>query len=178
MSSIRKGNVFNGQSVSWLQVESERPYHGSIFWINPGQILSDNSRFGYLYELHRDKPRSADILKQLVSASTVKSFEVLRQRTTNTQSINNAVSTPIHGTYNQNEKIDTVIRTSKIDSPQPEIIDRRKNHKAEIWEVGPSADSTLKGVVIYDYESFLKTTIMATIDTCWTLLLKMAYLKH
>ena len=32
MSSIRKGNVFNGQSVSWLRVESERPYHGSIFW--------------------------------------------------------------------------------------------------------------------------------------------------
>ena len=153
MSSVRRGNISSGQAHSWLDINEERSFHASLIWINLGQIIADNSRFGYLYTLHKDKENSADILKQIALLSTVKNLSIYRQRVTNEQSINNFVSSPAHGVYDTNEEQRLVISTSKTLS-NASIVDSLTNEKANIFEVGASNDTMLKGIVVRDYDLF------------------------
>ena len=154
MSSIRRGSISGGESYSWPDINEEGSFLASLFWIKLDQILKDNSRFGYLYELHKNKRKSADILKQFITMSTMKNLSVFRQRVTNEQSINNFTSSPAHDVYDSDEEERLVIRTSKTAPNGANIIDSIQNSKARIFEVGPSSDTMLKCVVINDYDLF------------------------
>lgn len=181
VTSIKRGNInltdtsVDPSDLSWVSTTGERIYHGGIILLKMDDILSSNSRFGYLYNLHSDRenPLSQEMLNQMISKSRMQNFAVSRKRLTNLAEGNNSVSTAAYEMYDTNEEEMVLIRTTAPSrsaptrrqrnreraNQDPRIIGSNRAEKngqliAEINEHRPNISSKRKTIIIKDYDLF------------------------
>jgi hypothetical protein len=146
--------------LSWISTNGPRPYHGSIFLIKLGEILASNSRFGYLYNLHKSVQgsSSSQLLTDMISRSRIQNFSVFRRRLTNSPIGNNSLSTAAYETYDNNEKEKNIVQTSAGPntggiSGLPRLATNSNDTKATISE-GGAFTGELCTVLLKDYDLF------------------------
>jgi hypothetical protein len=178
VASIKRGNVnltdtsVDPSDLSWISTTGDRIYHGGIILLKLDDLLSSNSKFGYLYDLHREKDNvdSQNLLNQMILRSRMQDFAVSRKRLTNMAEGNNSVSTAAYETYDPNDEEMVLVRTTAPKSTrsrrqrrreriEPRIIATKRLDKeelpvAEISEHRPSISSKRKTIIIKDYDLF------------------------
>tara|TARA_Y100000287_G_scaffold175933_1_gene166130 strand:+ start:54440 stop:57706 length:3267 start_codon:yes stop_codon:yes gene_type:complete len=167
--SIKKDNFnpLSGTPKSWIGVNNSRSFHGSHMFIDVLDIVSTNSRFGYLIDAHREKYKtsrgsaefSARLLNDFTDASTVRALVVNRERVTNSQLGNNSVSSPAYERYDQTELKREIIRTTADrEVSGGRIIKEASNKKARIFQPPSSGNSgplPRKSLIeVHDYDLF------------------------
>lgn len=152
------------EDLSWVSTANGEPYHGSLFVVRLDDIISSNSRFGYLYSLHESAKgeTSSGILKSMLSMSLIRDFSIFRRRLTNLPVGNNSVSTAKHEIYDNNNAEEYIIQTISIfrnrrgpnRSDGNVMLASRTNEKARIWERSVSTTEPHRVVILHDYDLF------------------------
>jgi hypothetical protein len=152
------------EDLSWVSTTNGKPYHGSLFVVRLDDIISSNSRFGYLYSLHKsaEDETSSGILKSMLSMSLIRDFSIFRRRLTNLPVGNNSVSTAKHEIYDNNSAEEYIIQTISIfrnrrganRSDGNVMLASRTNEKARIWERSVSTTEPHRVIILHDYDLF------------------------
>jgi len=155
--TITNPNV-NPEHLSWISAGNGRPYHASMMMLNMGDILTGNSRFGYLMFKHQniEAQESKDIVSEMTAGSKIYNFSVFRRRITGSPVGNNTLSTAVHETYDNNEPEEYIIRTSAPSDGEDKnaIIRGIENDSAKLFEHKSDIRNTQKTIIIHDYEMF------------------------
>lgn len=156
--NITNTNV-NPTDLSWIETEGSTGAHASMLMLKLGDILSGNSRFGYLLDMHvnlaSQSPESKEAVRAMSSNSKIGSLEVFRRRVTNFPVGNNSVSTAVYEVYDKDEVEEFVIKSqSDVDTTTDAIIASSKNSMAEMFEHNPDHGSLQKTIIIKDYDLF------------------------
>ena len=152
------------EDLSWVSTTGDKPYHGSIFVIRMGDIISSNSRFGYLYNLHANSTKrlSKDIRGAMISSSIIQNFSVSRRRLTNLPTGNNRVSTAKYEIYDSDEPEESIIQTISVFQNRRGVtqtlgnamLSSRNNEKAKIWERSVPTHHAHRVIILQDYDLF------------------------
>jgi hypothetical protein len=164
LKSIRRGNLnitdpsVPPDDLSWIQINPRgRSYHGSVFLIKVDDILSNNSNFSHIFDLHargRFFNQSRNIVDSIISASKLQQLTIHRRRLTSTNVGNNLASTPQREIYDTDEIEEHVIRTtSPRDEDSPSFARNSENGKARLQEINPSI-APRKTLILNDYDLF------------------------
>ena len=160
--AIKRGNLNlslaagSPEDYSWVDINDDRGYHGSLLALRMDDLVSCNSRLGYIYDLHRnlENPSSRDFLESAIFLSKIQDFSVFRRRVTNSATGNNGVSSPKHETYDINEAEDYIIKTNSPKRRGDKVISPKSNKKAKIFEHNPRRTSKLKTIILNDFDLF------------------------
>ena len=165
IKSIKKGNVnvsdarIHPNDLSWIQINNgARSYHGNIFLIKVGDILSNNSSFGHILDLHEGQDFlgswSQAIYADIISKSKLQQLSVFRRRITSGSVGNNSVSTPEPEIYDTDVPEKYIINTtsSRVEN-STSFLQTKTNSLAQIRE-NYSTPSPNKTIILNDYDLF------------------------
>lgn len=162
--SLKRGKLtitdasINPEKLSWISTASGTPYHGSLMMLNLGDILTGNSRLGYLMSRHQNinSRESKELVEAMIAGSKIYDFSIFRRRITGSPVGNNALSTAVHETYDNDDPEEYIIRTSAPSGRKPgdSILRSARNDSAQIFEHNPNIRSPQKIIMIHDYDMF------------------------
>jgi hypothetical protein len=129
--------------LSWVNIEDDDMFHGSVFMLKLDEIISANSRMGHLYEMHKRAVAARDLgsdissifMQQVIKHSRIYDFSVYRRRITNLARGSNRASSSDYEVYDVNDSESFVIRTTGPNNPDvAEVIVESSNDNARIFQ--------------------------------------------